>query len=179
MNRRTLTAGLIAVALLVSACGDDDEVNVPATGEGRTTTTTAAPEETAPEETAPEETARDGEEAIEVSADVPDTIPAGEHTFSFELTNVSEEPLTITFPSAQTGEALLLAEDGTVVYRWSEGQFFTQQLMERTLAPGEALEIELPADLSDVSPGTYELVLEPTTQSPVGHIVELVEVVEA
>lgn len=61
-------------------------------------------------------------------------------TVTFTARNRAEGPLTLTFPSGQLYDVVIgLPERPTVVWRWSQGQFFTQALTTRTLAPGEAL----------------------------------------
>jgi len=47
------------------------------------------------------------------------------------------EPLRLTFPSGQRFDLGLKNERGDVVYRWSEGKFFTLAIGTETLSHGE------------------------------------------
>ncbi|HAS13033.1 MAG TPA: hypothetical protein DCS55_21370 [Acidimicrobiaceae bacterium] len=149
---RRLLAALAACSLLVAACGDDDE-DV-ATDVGQSAETTTAPPTT--EVTMP----------IDLVTDLDDELPAGEVELRFDAVNVSDEPVTLVFPSGQEGDAQLIDADGETAYTWSATRSFIQSLQERSLEPGEALTVVLDADLSDVAPGTYTLELSLTVQDP-------------
>jgi hypothetical protein len=59
---------------------------------------------------------------------------------TFTARNRGDAPLILTFPSGQMIDLAIGPPDSpAVVWRWSQGQFFTQALIPRTLAPGEAL----------------------------------------
>ena len=162
--RRRRAAAVIGLVLLtLTGCGDDDAE--PAAGTSTTvtdTTTTTA--------------AADGSGPIELSADLPGHVPAGPFTWEFTITNTGDEPVTLTFPTSQEGEAVL-TDDGTVAHRFSEGKFFTQVIRELTLEPGRSETIRLDDNLSAVEPGTYDLALRPAVQSTVGTLTERVEVI--
>jgi hypothetical protein len=147
---RRLLAALAACSLLVAACGDDDDV---ATDVGQTTSTTATP---TTEITMP----------VDLVTDLPDELPAGELELRFAAVNVSDEPVSLTFPSGQEGDAHLLDADGESVYTWSATRSFIQVIQERTLDAGEAYTVALDADLREVAPGTYTLELSLAVQDP-------------
>ena len=156
---------LAAIALLaMTSCGDDtpgdgapettgavDTSDGPASTESTPTTGTSAPPPPAPPAPA---------DALDLGGEIPTRIPAGPHTWQFQVTNVSDAPVVLTFPTAQRGEAVIERDDGTVVHRWSDGRFFTQQIHEVPLAPGAAETIELGDDLSGVEPGFYRLLVD-------------------
>lgn len=61
-------------------------------------------------------------------------------TLTLTARNRGDVPLTLTFPSGQLFDVAIGPPDSpAVVWRWSQGQFFTQALTTRRLAPGEAL----------------------------------------
>lgn len=80
--------------------------------------------------------------ALEVSLSADRTAyPVGTPvTLTFTVRNRGDAPLTLAFPSGQMFDLVIGPPDSpAVVWRWSQGQFFTQALTSRTLAPGEAL----------------------------------------
>ena len=168
---------LAAAALLLAACGDDDETDASDPIE-----TTSAPDDvpeptttmTSPPPTPPPPPPAD---AIALDADIPTRIPAGPRLWQFQVTNTTDAPLVLTFPTAQRGEAVIERDDGTVVHRWSTGRFFTQQVHEVPLAPGQSETIELADDLSGVEPGYYRLLLEPTTTTEIEPITRSIRIV--
>lgn len=62
-------------------------------------------------------------------------------TVRLTVTNDGADPVELTFTSGQTAEFVVTADD-TAVWRWSEGQLFTQQIRTLTLDPGESLSAE-------------------------------------
>lgn len=62
----------------------------------------------------------------------------GELTITLTATNSSDEPVDLTFSSGQTVEAVA-EHGGQEIWRYSDGQMFTQALRTETLAPGEQL----------------------------------------
>lgn len=60
-------------------------------------------------------------------------------TFDLKLTNNSEEEVAIAFSSGQQYEIVVNDSEGEEVYRYSEGQMFTQALIEETIEPGGEL----------------------------------------
>lgn len=74
----------------------------------------------------------------------------------FVVRNRSGAALSLTFPTGQDGELVLLGDDEAVAYRWSDGRVFAQAVRERELAAGAELRFSLAGTL-DVAPGTYSL----------------------
>lgn len=157
--QRVLALFLVGI-LAVGACSDDPD-DVPDARVDAPTST--APSTTALADVPPPSPAVD---VIEIDAEPPRRTPAGPVTWVIEFTNTSEEPVTITFPSGQPGEAVIVDSDDTVVHRWSDGRFFDQAVRELTLAPGQTERVELPDDLSAVEPGFYEVRLELAVVGP-------------
>jgi hypothetical protein len=164
---RRLLVTLVAWSLLVAACGGDDEVVATDPGDD-VDTTTAAPT-TTEEVTMP----------VDLVTDVPPELPAGEVELTFEAVNVSDEPVTLTFPSGQEGDAQLIDADGEIAYTWSASRSFIQMIQERPMGPGERLTVVLDADLSGVPAGAYTLELSLTVQEPPAPVRTQVEVVSA
>lgn len=164
---KRILAALVAGSLLLAACGDDDEEVVTDVGRDAETTTTTDSAAPTTEVTMP----------VDLATDLGGELPAGEVQLRFDAVNVSDEPVTLTFPSGQEGDAQLLDADGEIVYTWSATRSFIQMLQERTLEPGEALTVALDADLSDVEPGTYTLELSLAVQDPPPPLQQQVEVV--
>lgn len=108
------------------------------------------------EDAAPSTEGAEGE-ALALAAEVPDELVSGEPvTWRLAVTNRSDEPVVLTFPTGQQGEVVLRDGSGEEVLRWSEGMMFTQAVSEIPLAPESSVTFDLPGDL-DVEPGTYEL----------------------
>lgn len=95
-------------------------------------------------------------------------------TWTFTVTNTTDEPLVLTFPSGQRAE-IVLSEEGEEVYRWSEGQVFTQAVEEVTIEAGGEESFELEGAI-DVTPGTYELIATLTSDPPPPPIEESIDV---
>jgi len=161
---KRLLAALAACSLLVAACGDDDEDVATDVGQdAETETTTASP---TTEITMP----------VDLVTDLPTELPAGEVELRFDAVNVSDEPVALTFPSGQEGDAQLIDADGEIAYTWSAARSFVQSVQERTLEPGEELTVALDGDFTDVAPGTYTLELTLTVQDPPPALQHQVEV---
>lgn len=163
-------AAAVVLALLAGACGDDDEPEP--SGASETTVTTSASTTTVPD-TPPAPAAG----AVELAADVEARVPAGPVTWTLEVTNVTDAPVTITFPTAQVADAIVRRDDA-VVRRWSDGRFFTQQVQQVTLAPGETRPFEIADDLTGLEPGSYSLELRLTVVAPPEPVTERIRVVE-
>ena len=58
---------------------------------------------------------------------------------ALQVTNASEAPVEVTFPSGQSYD-FSVRQRGTELWRWSAGQMFTQAVRTTVLAPGETLE---------------------------------------
>lgn len=59
-------------------------------------------------------------------------------TFDLQVTNVSEAPVDLVFPTGQSAEFVVERADGSAVWRWSADQMFTQAIRTVTLAPDES-----------------------------------------
>lgn len=55
------------------------------------------------------------------------------------VTNVSEEPVRLEFPTSQRFDFVVERESGAELWRWSEGRMFAQVLGTETVAPGSTL----------------------------------------
>lgn len=99
----------------------------------------------------------------------PDTLRAGEPvTWRLSVRNNTPEAVTLTFPSGKKGDVVLMAEDGTEVYRWSEGMFFTEAIVRERLEPDEEVLYRLVERNLTVEPGTYDLVAVLAAEPDVG-----------
>jgi hypothetical protein len=56
--------------------------------------------------------------------------------FHLRVTNASEAPVELTFPTGQSFDFVVL-QNGREVWRWSGDRMFTQAIREERLAPGE------------------------------------------
>lgn len=72
----------------------------------------------------------------------------------FDLTNSTDEDLTLTFTSGQKMD-LTLSNDSGEVYRWSTGMMFTQAIEEVALPSGVTLPYMLTAEPIGLPPGDY------------------------
>ena len=101
------------------------------------------------------------EGAGELSLDLsfsPDPLRAGQPvTWSLEVINGAQAPVTLTFPSGQRGDVVLL-RGGTEVYRWSSSKFFAQAVVKERLGAGEHKAFPLAEKALSVEPGDYDLV---------------------
>ncbi len=76
------------------------------------------------------------------------------------LRNPTEREVKLVFSSGRTHDAVVLGANGSEVWRWSNGRFFTQSLSKLQLAPGSESSFELVCDLSQggevpLPPGRY------------------------
>lgn len=67
-------------------------------------------------------------------------IKDGKAVFNFELMSHYTEAKEIMFSSGQQFELTITKVDGEEVYKFSDGKFFTQALINKTLNPGETLQ---------------------------------------
>jgi hypothetical protein len=83
----------------------------------------------------------------------------GTHQYVFQLKNDKTEDVTLTMNSSMFFDYQLIDSEGTVVYQDSNNKMYTQMLQEKTLKPGEILEMEIDATegLSTLPAGTYTL----------------------
>lgn len=88
----------------------------------------------------------------------PDPLRAGKPVvFSLKVTNATDEAVTLTFSSGQSGDVVLL-RDGDEAYRWSAERLFTEAIRKEPLGPGERRVYRLEEPALAVEPGDYELV---------------------
>jgi hypothetical protein len=89
----------------------------------------------------------------------PDPLRAGQQaTWLLEVSNPGTGRVTLTFPSGQNGEVVLLEQSGREAYRWSGGRFFTQAVRPVSLEPGATETFTLEEERLGVEPGRYRLV---------------------
>jgi len=69
--------------------------------------------------------------------------------FDFELVNHYSKPQQLCFSSGQQFEVVIKDKQGTEVYRYSDGKFFTLALLMKTVQPGEALQWQDAWDMTD------------------------------
>ncbi|MEX2572258.1 MAG: BsuPI-related putative proteinase inhibitor [Gemmatimonadota bacterium] len=62
-------------------------------------------------------------------------------TVVLQVTNTSDSAIELNFPTGQTYE-FVVEQGGREVWRWSEGQAFTQALRQERVEPGETLRFE-------------------------------------
>jgi len=94
----------------------------------------------------------------------------------FDVTNLTAQPLDLTFPSGQMGE-IVFSRDGVEQYRWSEGKQFLQAITVDTLQPGATRAIVLNDTLA-LAPGVYDVSATVTAGTgPQGSAVPLPEIV--
>lgn len=58
-------------------------------------------------------------------------------TFNLQVTNVTDAPIELLFPSGQSAD-FVVRRDGVEIWRWSDGQMFTQAIRQTIVAPGES-----------------------------------------
>ena len=83
----------------------------------------------------------------------------GNHQYVFQLKNDKAEDVTLTMNSSMFFDYHLIDSTGTVVYKDSDNKMYTQMLQEKTLKPGEVLEMKFDATegLAKLPAGTYTL----------------------
>lgn len=62
--------------------------------------------------------------------------------FVFHVTNTSDDPLELTFPTSQRHDLIVTTPSGAEVWRWSEGMAFLQAISHATLEPGDSWDME-------------------------------------
>lgn len=58
--------------------------------------------------------------------------------FTFIISNDGQDPIELKFPSGLAVD-FVVCQDGTEVWRWSDGRMFTQAIESTTLSPGESV----------------------------------------
>lgn len=59
--------------------------------------------------------------------------------FTLSVTNATEAPIRLDFPSSQRYDFAVERPSGEIVWTWSAARSFAQMLGEETLAPGETV----------------------------------------
>jgi hypothetical protein len=77
--------------------------------------------------------------------------------FALQVTNASDQPLSLEFTSGQSFD-FAVAREGRVVWRWSDDQMFTQALRSERLAPGETKRYEATWPQPAGASGSYTVV---------------------
>lgn len=77
---------------------------------------------------------------VEVTTDRPAYTVGAAVTFTFTVTNPSDDPVTITFPSSQIYDiAVTPPAGGAPVWRWAQGRTFLTVITTRTIPAGGRL----------------------------------------
>jgi hypothetical protein len=74
---------------------------------------------------------------------------------ALHVMNTTKKRVELTFPSGQTYDFVILDSLGRERWHWAEGRMFTQALRNRSLAGGEALDLEETWKESPLPPGRY------------------------
>ncbi|MDT7896903.1 MAG: carboxypeptidase regulatory-like domain-containing protein [Armatimonadota bacterium] len=99
-------------------------------------------------------------------------VRAGEKvTMRLKVENKGSQPVTLTFPSGQRYDFVVMTLDRQIVWVWSHGKVFTLAFGTITLSPGQELEFEeewaqTDNDGNPVRPGTYFVKGILSTQPP-------------
>lgn len=77
-------------------------------------------------------------------------------------------PLKLRFPTAQEFDVILRDEAGKVIWKWSDGQVFTQSEHESSITPGWTAQIQIPRPPStgNAPPANYSVQAWLTTEGP-------------
>ncbi len=75
---------------------------------------------------------------------------------SVSVTNIGNQSINLTFPTAKTGDFSIIDSDGTEIYRWSEGKYFIQVITTLTIKPKETV-ILLTNEWKPSIEGTYTI----------------------
>jgi hypothetical protein len=75
-------------------------------------------------------------------------------TVVLRLRNNSSLPLRLQFATGQEYDVAVMDEQGETVWKWSDGQFFTEALHEKTIARDSTVSVTLPQLILD-KPGNY------------------------
>lgn len=80
------------------------------------------------------------------------TVTHGTVNFVFTVENEGTDPVELAFRSGKIADVAVY-EDGTEVWRWSDGRMFTQTLETQSLEPGQSFTHEV--SWEDPPPGEY------------------------
>ncbi|MBI1845063.1 MAG: hypothetical protein HYR89_10715 [Actinobacteria bacterium] len=142
---RPLLTSIVLVAVLgvsVSACGSEPTIKSLAP----TTTMTLGRSHPVP----------GGRVSLAVRFDQP--LRSGTKPVWFLTVSNDGESSNLTFSSGQRGEVVLLAADGSEVYRWSKERTFIQVVTNEAIPTGDSLVYELGDTELVAPPGEYDLV---------------------
>ncbi|WP_410765024.1 BsuPI-related putative proteinase inhibitor [Haloferax sp. DFSO60] len=76
-------------------------------------------------------------------------------SLTLTVENAGQTPINLSFADGQRAEFVAVGDEGTEVWRWSDGQMFAMALGSETLAPGESAAYE--AEWSSPPSGEYEV----------------------
>lgn len=82
-------------------------------------------------------------------------VTGGAVEFVFTVANVGDEPVSLEFRSGLAADIAVHRGDEEL-WRWSDGQLFTQALWSESLDADESVTYE--ATWSDPDPGTYDVI---------------------
>jgi hypothetical protein len=74
---------------------------------------------------------------------------------AFHVANTGKKRVELNFPSGQTYDFVILDTLGREMWRWGNGRMFTQAVRNKSLAGGEALDLEETWKESSLPPGRY------------------------
>jgi hypothetical protein len=74
---------------------------------------------------------------------------------ALHVVNTGKKRVELTFPSGQTYDFVILDTLGREMWHWANGRMFTQALRNKSLAGGEALDLEETWTDSSLPPGRY------------------------
>jgi archaellum component FlaG (FlaF/FlaG flagellin family) len=80
------------------------------------------------------------------------TVTDGSVTFAFRVKNTGDDPVDLRFNSGQTADVVVYDSDREV-WRWAEGQMFTQMIRDTTVVPGDEIGEEF--TWTNPEPGEY------------------------
>jgi hypothetical protein len=78
--------------------------------------------------------------------------------FTLQVTNTSDQPIELTYPSGQSFEFVVVpAQGGGELWRWSSDMMFTQALRTERLDPGETRTHTVPWSPPGEARGEFEV----------------------
>lgn len=100
----------------------------------------------------------------ELSEGVPALLPSvqaytsgGDVYLVLQVTNTTTAPIEVTFPTGQSYD-FVVSQGGRELWRWSEGQMFTQIVREEVIGVGETLRYEAIWEAPSGASGEFEVV---------------------
>lgn len=91
------------------------------------------------------------------------TTGTGTVTFTFQVTNTTTEPIELEFADGQSFEFLVM-RDGSEVWRWSDGQAFTQAERVMVLPAGETVRYQAVWNAPTAASGEYVVIAALTSR---------------